>query len=287
MIVVRLNGGLGNQMFQYAAAKAVALKAGEELLLDKTFTKYYPFNSRITRRVYELDLFQVEETNWVNKDQLFKLAKNKYIYNILHYINIKKLALRELTEQNFSKSDNLSNVYLKGFFQSEIYFQDIRQTLLDSFSIRNDVGEKNKQVASLMQNKESVSIHIRRGDYLLAHHKAHHGILGLDYYKKAIDKIAANYDDPHFFVFSDDLKWAEANLVDSRFDFDYIGHNTGKNSYLDMWLMSQCKHNIIANSSFSWWGAWLNINEEKIVIGPNNWFAAKEQNVIPNSWIKL
>ena len=136
----------------------------------------------------------------------------------------------------------------------------------------------------------SVCIHIRRGDYVEdIITNQFHGVCNLDYYYRSIEYIASKIKNPYFFVFSDDPLWVKQNLI-LKYPCDYIDQNFGKKDYEDMRVISKCKHNIIANSSFSWWGAWLNINPNKIVIAPKNWFKSKAINtkdLIPESWFKI
>jgi hypothetical protein len=156
--------------------------------------------------------------------------------------------------------------------------------------IKRDMTEQCKLTKDLILNSNSVSLHIRRGDYLSDKNaKEFHGTLPLDYYYKAMAQLNLLYKDLKVFIFSDDMDWVKANLKLTN-ECVYVDFNTGENSVFDMYLMSQCKHNIIANSSFSWWGAWLNQNSSKIVIAPQLWFADKSLNtkdLIPNSWLKM
>ena len=133
----------------------------------------------------------------------------------------------------------------------------------------------------------AVSLHVRRGDYLLAKNMSVLGVCGLDYYKKAIEYVAKNVKNPYFFLFSDDIPWVEENLK-INYPYEIVDINNGKNSFYDLWLMKNCKHNIIANSSFSWWGAWLNENPNKIVVAPKKWMnTIKKVEVCPKDWIRI
>ena len=179
--------------------------------------------------------------------------------------------------------------YMSGYWQSENYFESNRSILINDFSFRIPLNARNADALRLISSSNSVSIHIRRGDYLHnANAKATHGLCSLEYYHKAIRLIKATIGKPRFFIFSDDMLWVKAHLEPEE-DCIFVDWNFGVDSYNDMRLMSLCKHNIIANSSFSWWGAWLNRNPDKVIIAPKRWFAGKinDSNIIPSSWIRI
>jgi len=182
------------------------------------------------------------------------------------------------------------NVYLDGYWQSEKYFIDIESVIREELTVKTLQKGKDRELGDTMSACESVSLHIRRGDYVSdpATNRIH-GICGLDYYRRAVNEITRFVRDPHFFIFSDDHKWARDNLkLDNRTTF--VDHNKADKNYEDLRMMGQCKHNIIANSTFSWWGAWLNENMDKIVIAPATWFHDKSRNagdIIPDGWLKI
>jgi hypothetical protein len=148
---------------------------------------------------------------------------------------------------------------------------------------------KNADIAEQIGRVNAVSLHVRRGDYVKnPKTTATHGLCSLDYYHTAIRYIYETVEQPYFFIFSDDMAWVKEHLkIDAP--CQYVDHNQGKESFNDMHLMSLCKHHIIANSSFSWWGAWLNSSPEKIVIAPNKWFANQNniKDLLPNDWVTL
>ena len=180
--------------------------------------------------------------------------------------------------------------YYRGYWQNEGYFVDIEPMIREAFQFNiNILSEKTKAIASKMNRELSVSIHVRRGDYEnLPEAKAMHGgICSLDYYHKAIDFIRQRLgSNICFYLFSDDVNWMEENLqLENRCIIDW---NQGEDSWQDMYLMSCCRHHIIANSSFSWWAAWLNPNKSKIVLTPNKWFNHTDAvGIVPESWIKI
>jgi hypothetical protein len=182
------------------------------------------------------------------------------------------------------------DAYLSGYWQSEQYFADFADELRNDFTFRKPLVAENKYLAEEMLGHNSVSIHIRRGDYVsIAKNARFFESCSLDYYYKGLAKISERQPDLHVYVFSDDIEWAKQNL-DIVYPITFINHNQGENAFEDMRLMSLCKHNIIANSSFSWWGAWLNQTPEKIVIAPERWFAQGSndtRDLLPGSWVKL
>lgn len=291
MIITRLNGGLGNQMFQYAVAKKLAIQFNTDVVLDQTGLE------NANSRKYSLTPFQLDQRLITTKEQIifnWKPAKSipekiyyKILRKILHPVTI------EESQFNFDPDILLKaekNTYLVGWWQTEKYFSDIRTSLLNDFTIKKPLENKNLEFANKIKSSESVSLHIRRGDYVSNPSAlAHHGVCGLDYYANAIDAISKKIQNPVLFIFSDDIQWSKENLKTSL-QVIYIENNSEDNSYEDLRLMSLCRHHIIANSSFSWWGAWLNTNESKFVIAPAKWFSNPKMNyidVVPSNWIKL
>ena len=182
--------------------------------------------------------------------------------------------------------------YLQGFWQTEKYFIEFEDQIRKDFAFKSPLNEKNSQLVKQISETNSVSIHLRRGNYVSdPSTSVVHGTCDLEYYRNAAKLVAEKIGDPVFYIFSDDPEWVKENLI-VDFPSVYVNHNSGKEGYNDMRLMSHCKHNIIANSTFSWWGAWLNENREKIVVAPKKWFAKEtfQQNVqdlYPDGWIKL
>jgi hypothetical protein len=268
MIIVKLQGGLGNQMFQYALYKKLSI-IGKCVKIDlQDYEKLKMHNGYELEKVFNIkaSIANTEEVNTL-KDS------NKSIYNKFRrkLFGVKK---SNFVEEYFKYYDNLwemDDVYLDGYWQSAKYFQDIREHIVNDFKVDLSNDIKNNETIDIMNKSNSVSIHFRRGDYISNPEaaKVHGGITTIQYYKNAIEKISKSIDNPKFFVFSDDIEWVvnNFNIPDSKI----IDWNIGEDSYKDLILMSMCKHNIMANSSFSWWGAWLNSNEDKVVIIPNKW----------------
>ncbi|MCB0506791.1 MAG: alpha-1,2-fucosyltransferase [Bacteroidetes bacterium] len=293
MIKIVLSGGLGNQMFQYAFAKTLAVKHNTQLFLNTQFLESkLPIKSMATQLQYELDIFAIDailERNIFQSKLLYPFAKANYL--LQDKINQQKFHFLKETQHHFNPTylQAKDNTYIKGNFQSEKYFIEIEEIIRKDFSFKIPLENENKSISEKIQNSNSVSIHIRRGDYIsLPQNKHKFAQLSLEYYQQSIAKIKEQIFNPIFFVFSDDIAWVKQALnIDAHF---ISNNNTNKTAYMDMQLMSMCKHNIIANSTFSWWAAWLNNNPQKIVIAPQHWFAdvsINSQDIIPTHWIKL
>ena len=291
MIFVKLLGGIGNQMFQYAAARRLAHVSRTTVIFDISHFKHY------TERSYALGNFEIQE-QFASHEEVaeFTLSHDSILKYFFHIFNSKKKSndLTYIKEKYFHFDPTIlhlgDNVYLDGYWQSEKYFADIASVIQQEFMVTTPQEGRNQEVANNIRACNAVSIHIRRGDFISNPeiHKVH-GTCELDYYARSVDYIVQTVDGPHFFVFSDDPKWVSHNVRLSHPN-TIVEHNGVDNSYEDLRLMSQCKHHIIANSSFSWWGAWLNPNREKIVIAPPRWFQTEERNtkdLLPESWVKL
>jgi hypothetical protein len=287
--MIKLQGGLGNQMFQYAAGKRLAMRRNAELKADGTL--YETEQNNMTPRSFELSCFDMDVQFAQEREiQRFKKEPN-LMYRIRRRLGMTPRSLI-FTEKQFSFDPAVlelpDDMYIQGYWVSEKYFKDIEETIRKDFTFSEPLEGKNKEIAGRIGKVNSVSIHVRRGDYVASKKtNSFHGTCDISYYEKAIEYIAKRVDDPHFFVFSDDIEWVKENLS-IPYTTEYIDWNTGKESYRDMQLMSLCKHNIIANSTFSWWGAWLNANEGKIVVAPKRWFKAQEVNtddLFPKEWV--
>lgn len=284
MKIVKILGGLGNQMFQYAFYLALSQRHKSVKTDLSGYENYTLHNGFELTRVFGIHPPQAPMFI-VN---LYSPQTRSWIYRKLRRILMLKNAYK--TEDNFFAFDqdilyNKKPMLYWGYWQNQGYFIDIEKKIRDEFKFNNLLNENNTTYMQSIKSTTSVSVHIRRGDYLKDELLG--GLCSLDYYKKAISKMRASLDAPVFYIFSDDLHWCREHL-----DFDaskfYISGNDGENSHIDMQLMSSCKHNIIANSSFSWWAAWLNENPNKIVIGPEKWTNHHDSNqIIPEQWIKL
>lgn len=281
MIVTRLIGGLGNQLFQYAMARAVADYHCVELKLDVS-----AYNRGIVHRGYRLFNLRIRGDIATDGDIKSLKGSNDLIGEALRKTRTfaKKTFYKERKRLVFDKRVFASpERYFQGYWQNENYFLGIRETIVSDFQPKCSLSKNALEHEERITSSDAVSLHIRRGDYL-KHPEI--GVLELEYYKRAVDYIKGSIRTPKFFVFSDDIVWCQENL---SFVDDVIYVNNTVTEIDDLVLMSTCNHNIIANSSFSWWGAWLNRNREKIVVAPHNWAAKKldREKRVPESWIEL
>ncbi len=289
MIITNLTGGLGNQMFQYALGRHLAIKNKAELKLHFTNALFS------TQRSFDLDCFNIDAMFASDRD-LSKLGiSNKRIVNRLAYLLDQRFRIRInrsiITEKRPTFDKNIlklsGDIYLQGYWQSEYYFKDVADQIRSDFKFVKKISKKNEAIVRLIRHSNSVSLHIRRGDYVTdSSVKKIFTSMNSLYYKRAMNIIERKVKSPHFFIFSDDIKWAKENIK-SKYKILFIKHNKGKYSYEDMRLMSLCRNNIIANSSFSWWGAWLNKNNDKIIISPRKWSSTElGRDLLLKNWIK-
>lgn len=287
MIAFQAQGGLGNQLFQYAAARRLAFQHGCPLVIDHHWFDH-PRPGE-TPRSLELNRYRVN-MRLATSLELLRWAPLRSRW--ARYLNL-LLPMNLVREHGHSVNRNVlsapPNSYLAGFWQSEIYFADIREQLLQEFTPIEPPGPEDAAIAELMQQGTSISVHVRRGDYVsLASASAYHGLCTLDYYRKAIAYTAKRVPSPTLFVFSDDPDWTKANLK-SPFPTHYVDHNRPEKAFQDLRLMSLCRHHILANSSFSWWGAWLSRSVDALVIAPERWYAVDRPtpDLIPSRWIRM
>jgi hypothetical protein len=296
MILVSVRGGLGNQMFQYACGRAIAQKLNASLKLDLDFYFKNTDNKDLTERGFELNRFNIQTEpapeNEIKRFVPVNLHPNKYhyiFYKIKRLITKKHLFL-EKTPLVFDPFINQvsEETYLSGYWQSELYFKDVSLLIRQELSLKVELSPKAKQILSQIEGCNAVSLHIRRGDFLNQKNIKIHGILSADYYMQAVDIIFSKLTDPYFFIFTDDIAWVNNNFHLQAAHI-IVNRETSDKGYEDLWLMSKCKHHIVANSSFSWWGAWLDSNEKKIVIAPKSWIVnmPANANIIPKDWISL
>ncbi|HJJ31828.1 MAG TPA: alpha-1,2-fucosyltransferase [Methanocorpusculum sp.] len=311
MIIVKLMGGLGNQMFQYALGKALSLERGEEVFYDMSFYrddrgmgKFYQNLLHLYHhavddksvgplyRGFSLHHFNVnmrEEPALPHVKQYLRVLSNKThkrvpgLSELTDYAVFDELYLSQKHEKLPEYQDIRSkNIYLCGYWQSERYFSRITDEIRHDFQITTPQSDANKSWSEIIQNSNSVSLHVRRTDYLSLG-----WALDAEYYHRAVEYISKYVENPVFFIFSDDIEWVKNNL-EIPYDVYYVNQNGQDEAYEDMRLMSQCKHNIIANSSFSWWGAWLNQNPDKIVAAPEKWTDGTNLiEIVPERWVRL
>lgn len=290
MIVVKIMGGLGNQMFQYAVGLAAAKRLDTKLLLDtSSYDNQLPGD---TPRHYELNCF-ILEPEIIPKEKLDNLlAPKPTILNQIKSKLGKQTELTELAEKSpgFEKKllNTKDNTYLNGWWQCPKYFENIKATLVHNFVPKNQLSPDANEYLGKILASNSCSLHVRRGDYVTnPNANKFHGLAPMEYYAKSSSNILSTNPDTTFFIFSDDIAWCKENL--SLKNCVFIEGKTLKPEE-EIFLMSKCKNNIIANSSFSWWGAWLNTNENQTVIAPKQWFIGSDADtsyMMPEGWTRL
>ena len=296
MIIVKLMGGLGNQMFQYATARRLAWRHGTALKLDLSFLESE--QTGVTPRCFQLDhLSIIAERAPCQEVAMMTGQKNHFLetaaVQLFQKVGLAKHNPNLYCEKHFHFDPAVltlpDNTYLEGYWQSEKYFRDIGEIIRREFIVKLPLANKNQTLAESIRATNSVSVHVRRGDYVADEKtKANHGVCNPDYYLECESRIAHIVNNPHLFVFSDDPEWVSENMK-FRYPVTYVGHNGGE-ACQDLRLMSLCRHNIIANSSFSWWGAWLGNSPGKLVCAPARWFVSPvldTKDLIPIKWIKI
>ena len=280
MIIIKIKGRLGNQLFQYAVGKAVALHHKSPLKLDLTIFKTYELHK------YLLDQFAIQ-ADLATENEISELkGGNNLLISALRKARLvkRKSYFKEKRSSYFDagvfKNDD---VYFDGYWQNELYFSGIRELLLRELASISSMSDVGCAYLECIEKSNSVSLHVRRGNYL---NLKNVNVLDVDYYMKAVDYLKKVIEKPTFFIFSDDLEWCKNSL---GFLDNCIFVDRTKTEIDDLKLMSFCQHNIIANSSFSWWGAWLNQNPRKTVIAPKDWMLndPSSSNVILSDWVKF
>ena len=280
-----MTGGLGNQLFIYALYRSLQ-ENGKEVILD---TSWYLYSDAPTAALYHLDKFQCK-VNEYHVPRIIDRCRQSLTRNGYDDILIKAKLWKKYKEVMPGVFDKhvfeLDDCYLEGCWQSEKYFKDIAGLIRSELIYRGEYSEKNIEFISKIRSTNSVSLHVRRGDYL-NFNMLYGGICTEDYYCRAIDYFRNRERNITFFVFSDDIKWCKDVLLKDIENVIFIEGNEGTESYIDMLLMSQCKNHIIANSSFSWWGAWLSGNSG-ITVSPTKWLNnSPTTDVWCNDWVRL
>lgn len=291
MIIVHLSGGLGNQMFQYAFGRTLAKRLGVELKLELTDHTLNIHNGFELDRIFNI---KAKESSQADLKAVMGLQRFSIIRKAFKVLPLGMLLKSTVVyEPHFHFAPQMlalpDNSYVYGYWQSEKYFSEIENEIRSDFSFKLPLSKANTGLAEMIKSTNSVSLHVRRNDFAKnSAINATHGLCSLEHYEAAIQYLNKRVESPHYFVFSDDITWVRNNLkVDCN--LQYVEHNFGADSYNDMRLMSLCKHHIIANSSFSWWGAWLNQSSDKIVIAPKRWFLndSNTKDLIPQHWVRL
>ncbi len=292
MIIVKLSGGLGNQLFQYSFGRYLSLKYATDLKFDIQLTS---FRTDFTPRQLGLSSFNITLDVAKKEDiQKFKIFNNGFLSQIERKIIerfplVNQKVIIEKPFQILKESFCTNHRYYDGYWQSRIYADSFRQEIQSHLIMKESLDVENQEIANEILKSNAISLHIRRGDYIsVMSNSKIFAICPIDYYQRAINFFKGKFTNPIFYIFSDDIDWVRNNFSDSNFKFVDINR---ERPHFDLHLMSLCSHNIIANSSFSWWGAWLNKNEEKIVIYPKVWYLNKKVNdkaisvLMPNTWL--
>lgn len=290
MIISNVIGGLGNQMFQFAAGRALALERGVELKLDVSGFEGYELHQGFQLQQAFQGAFSAASQSEVGA--MLGWQRGPLAQRLLSrpaMAGVRRACL--VVEPHFQYWNGLRSVptpcYLKGYWQSERYFQAHAATLQADFSFRSALEGNNLALAERMRQQNAISLHVRRGDYVSNQRAATlHGACSPDFYRAAVQHMLDRVHSPVFYVFSDDMPWVKQHLQLSV-PTHHVEHNSL--AFDDMQLMSLCKHHIIANSSFSWWGAWLNPSPSKIVLAPKQWFAQPRclDDLLPAAWVTL
>lgn len=290
MIILQIQGGLGNQLFQYAMAKSLSCRLGKQLYLDISFYRYSQ------EREYNLDFFP----NIVERPILGTKRDYDKLMSIKSYINRLNDNYEDISVVSYSERTAMFNVYnvfplftedliyMKGYFQSEMYFGDIGEDIRNIFSV-GIPNQYNKLLQQIRQT-ESVAVHFRRGDYVTSPHAAGFYVhCSMGYYQKSIEFISHKVSKPlSLFIFSDDIQWVKANFYKVGCPVVFIENSVKQHPAIPLLIMSKCKHQITANSSYSWWAAWLNNNPFKIVCTPERWFKeVPNGDLVPDDWIRI
>ena len=290
MIVVRLLGGLGNQMFQYAFGRALAERRAVSLKLDiASFETYSLRRYALQHFGIIAELLSPEERKQLGlpRDETTRLSRLVERF-------LQPAAIAVVDEHSFEFDPALLDVrapcYLRGYWQSPKYFASIESMIRREFTVQAPPNTANLNAARVVTGCDSVSVHVRRGDYVESETTGRfHGLCDPSYYRAAEAHLRERLRNPKLFVFSDDPDWAEQNLRLTA-PATYFRHNGPEQDFEDLRLMALCKHHIIANSTFSWWGAWLCDNPNKTVIAPRNWFREANhstRDLIPANWVRL
>ncbi len=287
-IISQATGGLGNQLFQYAFAKELAHIYNLPFKPDLSFFDYYALHE------YSLEPFSISK-NYATREELAEINENETSKGILSSLFKRKINRYE--EQQFSYSDSYSQglnfpLYLKGYWQSEKYFKHVVDELRSDFKVKTPPSAKSQIFLNQISSTNSIFLHVRRGNYVTdAETLKFHGSCSKEYYTAAVDYFKTHTENPVFYIFSNDIPWSRAHM-----DFDvekvFIDINDDSKDYEAFRLMYSCKHAIIANSTFSWWAAYLIEHTSKQVIAPRQWFANEEMqaqttDLLPESWLKM
>jgi hypothetical protein len=290
-ILVRIEAGFGNQLFQYATGKSLARRLGTELLLDVSSYE----TDRL--RSYQLGKLNISarvagrfRCRWENQMRRKTFAPVRWPLRLAG----SRLVSRHVSDRQQGFDGRLAkmdgNIFLTGYWQSERYFADIRDVLLKEFTFKEEPDDANREMLARISAANAVCVHVRRGDFVTTDiGQRRHGVCGMDYYQAAFRWLQSRFSGLEFFIFSDDPEWVAAHFPRDGLT-TIVAHNAGRDDAEDLRLMMHCRHFIVANSTFSWWAAWLGQAPDKIIIAPQRWYVSdelSEKDLVPESWIRL
>lgn len=299
MLIARITGGIGNQLFQYAFVRSLSIKFNKKFKLDLSWYRDYDKYEKpkdpnaATKREYLLDKFNIKE-NLLNPIYLsisFRLNNSSTLKKLINFRPLNYFSFNTVVEADFTLNEikSMNNVYLAGVWQKSDLFDEFDNLIKEEFTLKNKLSAENNILLKNIKSTNSIAIHIRRGDLLSRPVAvAVQPSSSKKYYYNAINKIKEKVENPEIFIFSDDIKWVKNNY---KFDIPTNYIDNGGPDYEHFNLMCNCQHQIIANSTFSWWAAWLNNYQKKIIISPKWWYRdpVKNESIIriPQNWIIL
>jgi len=296
MIVVRLKGGLGNQMFQYAAGLRLARRHSTQLALDLIELSSVNEGQSITPRLYSLDCFGLSPKQVNRAGDGGPLRELRALLRHWRARATRFLGLRVDFHENGHDFDEAildlpSNAYLNGYFQDARYFSDIESEIRSLFKLSMEESElppETRKLAETIRSSEAICLHVRRGDYLLTANSLLLGTCPLSFFQRSLDFLAQKGRTGPVYIFSEDEEWCRESFPDTnRFHFVDLRYSGPKDSH-HLWLMTLCSHFVISNSSFAWWAAWLAANPEKLVCRPKPWFRSyPSAQVCPFDWVGI
>lgn len=288
MIIVKIYGGMANQLFQYAAGYALSMHHATVLKIDKS---YFQEKNNDTKRSFALDKFNIDYAVASQKeiDNVFKFRTIDYAWNKCLPISKKRFYGEKKPGFYEGFFDLPDHVYLRGYFQSDKYFIDCQKSLLEQYQMKTNGLEPILPFAATLKNSNSVAIHIRLGDYLNPTLSSIMAPFDITYYQRAIDHFQQHIIHPTFYVFSDQIQLAK-DLLKIDAEFVFVDEQISSNSEENFYLMQSCQHQIIANSTFSWWAAYLNKHVHKTVVAPQKWYKdhfGDATNLYPSNWVVI
>jgi hypothetical protein len=295
MIIMQIKGGLGNQLFQYALGRSLAVSNHCRLKLDLSW--FENTKESLTYRKFKLDRFKID-ADIATKEEVCSLKPPagpllKYRRALAHLVRFgRPRCVLENKNRSFDKPilGLKSPVWLEGYWQSFRYFSKIAGQIRAELRLTDELAAPTAEQLEKINRVNAVSLHIRRGDYVSNPVYARkYGTVTLEYYQKGISLMAQKIRNPHFVVFTDDYQWAKSNLK-TEHPVLWMDREAAEKDCVDLWLMAHCRHHIIANSSYSWWGAWLADQPDKIVVNPVKWKSDESRynsDRSPASWIAL